>query len=85
MKRRFQQRGIDVVVDESGDMVDLRLNGVPIDVSKIDGAYHSQTANQFIAFETLDELIDTLARNEGRYWKLEGATDDGMDGDHGHM
>ena len=29
MKRRFQQRGIDVVVDESGDMVDLRLNGVP--------------------------------------------------------
>lgn len=71
MERRFKSRGVDVAVTEAGDEVTLELNGHPIEVAKIEGRYHSQTAHQFTSFETLDELVDTLLRNEGRYWQLE--------------
>lgn len=73
MKRSFKRGGVDVVVDESGDDVTLELNGHAIEVAKIDGQYHSQTAHQFRTFDTLDEVVDTLLHNEGRYWQLESA------------
>ena len=80
MKREFESRGVNVTVNESGDDVTLELNGHPIEVAKIDGQYHSQTAHQFRSFATMEELIDTLLRNEGRYWQLESPTQHGGHG-----
>jgi hypothetical protein len=84
MERSFNSRGVDVTMRESEDRVELELNGQPIEVAKIDGKYHSQLAHQFRAFDTLDEIVDTLLRNEGRYWKLEGPSTPGHPGHGGH-
>lgn len=72
MERSFRSRGVDVTIREEDDSVALELNGQPIEVAKIEGQYHSQTAHQFRTFDTIDEIVETLLRNEGRYWKLEG-------------
>ena len=71
MERRFKSQGVDVTIREEEDRVELELNGQPVEVAKIGDQYHSQLAHQFKSFDTLDELVDTLLRNEGRYWKLE--------------
>ena len=70
MDRKFKQRDVDVTIKESKNRVELELNGEPIEVAKIEGSYHSQLAHQFKSFDTIDELVDTLLQNEGRYWKL---------------
>lgn len=84
MERSFRSQGVDVTIRESDDRVELELNGQPIEVAKIDGKYHSQTAHQFKSFATIDDLVDTLLRNEGRYWKLEGPAEPGHPGHGGH-
>jgi len=71
MQRSFKSQGMDVTIREQGGRVELEVNGQPIEVAKIDDQYHSQLAHQFKSFDTLDELVDTLLRNEGRYWKAE--------------
>ena len=70
MERSFRSQGVDVTIRESKDRVELELNGEPIEVAKIDDQYHSQLAHQFRPFDSMDELVDTLLRNEGRFWKL---------------
>ena len=70
MERSFRSQGVDVTIRESRGRVELELNGEPIEVTKIDDQYHSQLAHQFKAFDSMDELVDTLLRNEGRLWKL---------------
>jgi hypothetical protein len=82
MERSFRSRNVDVFIRESDDRVEVTLDGQPIDVEKIDGEYHSQLANQFVGFKTLDELVDTLLHNEGRVWSLSG--DIGSPGGHRH-
>ena len=74
MERSFKSQGVDVTIRETDDKVELELNGHPISVTKIDERYHSQLAHMFRSFETVEEVVDTLLRNEGRYWKLEGPT-----------
>jgi len=66
--RRYVSRGIEVTVEESEAGVSLELDGEPIEVARIGDEYHSQLANQFIGFATIDELVEELLRNEGRYW-----------------
>ena len=82
MERSFRSRNVDVSIRETDDQVELTLDGHPIDVAKVDGEYHSQLANQFVGFKTLDELVDTLLHNEGRVWTLHGDT--GPPGPHHH-
>jgi hypothetical protein len=94
-RRRYRSRGVEVEIGESKDQVALSLDGIAIDVALIDGRYHSQTANQFRSFSTIDELVDTLLKYEGRTWTLHGhVCDERCDkgrhhrdhghGDHGH-
>jgi hypothetical protein len=66
--RHYVSRGIEVTVEEDEEGVSLELDGEPIQVTRIGDEYHSQLANQFIGFATLDELVEELLRNEGRYW-----------------
>jgi len=78
--RRYRSRGVDVEIRETTvrpvgkdphtGTVELTLDGVPIPVSAIDGQYHSQLANQFTAFGTIDDVVETLLDNEGRTWTL---------------
>jgi hypothetical protein len=93
--RKYRSRGVDVEIRESADEVELSLDGMQVPVSIVDGEYHSQLANQFTAFETIDEVVDTLLANEGRTWTLHGhVCDERCDdrggghrhhhGDHGH-
>lgn len=63
------------------------LDGLPVPVSIVDGEYHSQLANQFTAFPTIDEVVETLLANEGRTWTLHGHVCDercGARGRHTH-
>jgi hypothetical protein len=71
-ERRYQSRGHDVVVREGENVVELELDGIPVDVEYLDGAYHSQTAHSFRSFPTIDALVEELLRNEGRFWSLHG-------------
>jgi hypothetical protein len=82
--RQYRSRGVDVEIRESADQVDLTLDGLPVHVSIVDGEYHSQLANQFTAFETIDEIVDTLLANEGRTWTLHGHVCDQRCGRGGH-
>jgi hypothetical protein len=87
--RRYRSRGVDVEIRESKKRVELSLDGVPIRVSVIDGQYHSDLANQFRAFASVDEIVETLLSNEGRTWTLHGHICDercagGSHHDHGH-
>lgn len=66
--RRYVSRGVEVTVEEGEEGVSLELDGEPIEVARIGDEYHSQLANQFIGFATIDELVEELLRNEGRYW-----------------
>ena len=80
--RRYRTRGIDVEIREGrlglagsrakDNQVELTLDGTRIDVEMIDGKYHCQLANQFTAFDSLDQVVDTLLANEGRTWTLHG-------------
>jgi hypothetical protein len=71
-ERRYESRGHEVVVREGDDAVELELDGIPIDIEYIDGAYHSQTAHSFRSFPTIDAVVEELLRNEGRLWSLHG-------------
>jgi hypothetical protein len=82
--RRYRSRGVDVEIREAADRVELTLDGMPVPVSIVDGEFHSQLANQFTAFETIDEIVDTLLANEGRTWTLHGHVCDERCGPHGH-
>jgi len=70
--RRFRSRGVDVEIRESKKRVELSLDGIGIPVSVIDGKFHSDLANQFRAFPSVDEIVETLLSNEGRTWTLHG-------------
>lgn len=70
--RGFQSRGVDVEIREAGETVELSLDGHPIAVTKDGDEFHSQLANQFMAFPTIDDVVETLLRNEGRTWTLHG-------------
>jgi len=111
--RSYRSRGVNVEISEPkdrsrdvnaeisvpNDRVELKLDGKPIHISVIDGKFHSQLANQFRSFDTVEEVVDTLLANEGRTWTLHGHIcgercrkgehhhDQGHDGhghDHGH-
>lgn len=98
--RRYRSRGVDVEVGEAKpaiamkhdgrttetSVIELKLDGKPIHVSLIDGKYYSQLANQFTAFGSVDDIVDTLLTNEGRTWTLHGHLCDERcsDGDHHH-
>jgi hypothetical protein len=83
-KRRYRSRGVDVEIDESPQKIELRLDGHSIDVELIDGEYHSQTANMFTSFGSVEEIVDTLLANEGRTWTLHGHVCDERCGAQGH-
>ena len=83
-KRSYRSRGVDVEIEESPERVELRLDGHPIDVAFIDGEYHSQTANMFTSFSSVEEIVDTLLANEGRTWTLHGHVCDESCGPEGH-
>ena len=82
--RRFRSRGVEVEIRESSDRVELTLDGTPVPVSIVDGEFHSQLANQFAAFETIDEVVETLLANEGRTWTLHGHVCEERCGPQGH-
>ena len=94
--RVFRQRGVDVEIKESRDRVELTLDGHPVAVTVDGGEFHSQLANQFMAFPTIDDLVESLLANEGRTWTLHGhlcderctggrhAHGSGPPGDHDH-
>jgi hypothetical protein len=83
-RRRYVSRGVDVEMEEASGRVELTLDGIPIPVSVVDGEYHSQLANQFTAFSSVDEIVDVLLANEGRTWTLHGHVCDERCGPHGH-
>jgi hypothetical protein len=70
--RRYRSRGVEVEIREAKDRIELKLDGKPIHVSIVDGEIHCQLANQFTAFGSIDEVVDTLLANEGRTWTLHG-------------
>jgi hypothetical protein len=82
--RSYRSRGVDVEIRERKDHVEVTLDGVPIRVDIVDGEYHSQLANQFTAFASVDEVVDTLLANEGRTWTLRGHICDERCGPAGH-
>ncbi len=71
-KRHYVSHGVEVDIEESAKGISLTLNGQPIDVSLLAGQYHSQIANQFMGFSSVEELVEEMLRNEGRYWSLQG-------------
>jgi hypothetical protein len=83
-QRHYTSRGVEVTIEEGKEGICLTLDGEPIEVTRIGGEYHSQLANQFTAFATIDELVEELLRNEGLYWVLQrgGA---GPEHPHHHM
>lgn len=70
--RSYRSRGVNVEIREAKDRVELKLDGKPIHVSIIDGKVHSQLAHMFRAFDSVDDIVDTLLANEGRTWTLHG-------------
>ena len=71
-ERRYRKGGFEVhAVDDDG-VVALDLDGVGVEVDKIGGEYHSRLAHPFMAFPTLDELVDYLVEHEGKTWSLYG-------------
>jgi hypothetical protein len=82
--RRYQSRGVEVEIREAKNHVELKLDGKPVHVSIVDGKVHSQLANQFRAFDSIDEVVDTLLANEGRTWTLHGHLCDARCAEGGH-
>lgn len=80
--RQYMSRGVDVRITEESGKVELRLDDLPVDVSYIDGEYHSHLANMFTGFPTIDALVDSLLETEGRTWTLRGGGP-GTGGGHG--
>ena len=80
--REYRTRGVEVRIRETSlglhgaraldNRVELTLDGKPIHVSIVDGKVHCQLANQFTAFDSIDDVVDTLLANEGRTWTLHG-------------
>ncbi|MFI9586015.1 hypothetical protein ACIHCQ_30190 [Streptomyces sp. NPDC052236] len=79
--RQYVSRGVDIRITEENGDVELRLDDMPVDVAFIDGEYHSQLANMFTGFRTIEELVDSLLEREGRTWTLRGGRPGG--GGHG--
>jgi hypothetical protein len=84
MTRHYRSRGVDVEIREARNRVELKLDGKAIHVSIIDGMVHCQLANQFRAFDSIDDVVDTLLANEGRTWTLHGHVCDERCGESGH-
>ncbi|GLV95163.1 MULTISPECIES: hypothetical protein [Streptomyces] len=86
--RRYMSRGVDVQIGEAeSGGVNLRLDGMPVDVIFLDGEYHSQLANMFTGFPTIDDLVDSLLETQGKTWVLRGLARTGAchgGGGHGH-
>jgi hypothetical protein len=89
--RHYVSRGVEVRItaESDNDEVGLQLNGMPVDVIYIDGQYHSQLANQFTGFPTIDSLVESLLQTQGRTWTLRGGAGGGThphggNGGHGH-
>lgn len=82
--RRYRSRGVDVEIREAPTTVELFLDGHPVWVTKDGDEYHSQLANQFMAFPTIDDVVATLLANEGRTWTLHGHVCDERCTAHGH-
>ena len=72
LTRLYRSRGVDVEIREARNRVELKLDGQAVHVSIIDRKVHCQLANQFRAFDSIDEVVDTLLANEGRTWTLHG-------------
>ncbi|WP_371589023.1 hypothetical protein [Streptomyces virginiae] len=71
--RRYMSRGVDVQIGEAeSGGVNLRLDGLPVDVIFLNGEYHSQLANMFTGFRTIDDLVDSLLETQGKTWVLRG-------------
>jgi hypothetical protein len=83
--RRYNSRGVEVEIQEAKDEVVLKLDGIPIEVEIVDGEYHSQTANMFAGFASIDVLVDSLLEHEGLTWTLHGSPRlKGSQGSHSH-
>jgi hypothetical protein len=83
--RRFRSRGVDVEIRTvRRNAVELKLDGVPIEVEVVDGEFHSQRAHMFASFASIDALVDTLLSNEGRTWTLHGHVCDARCSTQGH-
>jgi hypothetical protein len=63
---------MNVEIGESKNFVELRFDGKAIDVSVVNGRFHSQLANQFTEFGSVDNIVELLLANEGRTWTLHG-------------
>ncbi|MFJ4617188.1 hypothetical protein [Streptomyces sp. NPDC088812] len=82
--RHYVSRGVDVrIVEGEGGGVDLRLDGMPVHVTYTDGEYHSQLAGMFTGFPTVDDLVESLLRTQGKTWVLRGGHTGGGHGGHG--
>ena len=84
--RQYVSRGVDVRITAENDELELRLDDIPIAVAYLNGEYHSQLANQFTGFPTMDALVDSLLETEGKTWSLHGGLRDGTyphGGEHG--
>ncbi|MER6443976.1 hypothetical protein [Streptomyces venezuelae] len=66
--QHYVSRGMDVRITAEKEEIELRLNGMPVDVIYLDGEYHSQMANQFTGFPTIDALVESLLQTQGRTW-----------------
>ncbi|MGX1886954.1 hypothetical protein [Streptomyces sp. NPDC055287] len=82
--RHYVSRGVDVRIAEREDGVDLRLDGMPVHVTYMDGEYHSQLANMFTGFPTVDDLVESLLQTQGKAWVLRGGHTGGGHGGGGH-
>ncbi|MFF1374579.1 hypothetical protein OG280_00505 [Streptomyces virginiae] len=72
--RHYVSRGMDVRITAEKEEIELRLNGMPVDVIYLDGEYHSQMANQFTGFPTIDALVESLLQTQGRTWSGRGGS-----------
>ena len=84
--RSYRSRGVNVEISEAKNRVELKLDGKPIHIGVVDGKFHSQLANQFTEFGSVEDVVETLLANEGRTWTLHGHLCDERcrEGDHHH-
>jgi hypothetical protein len=82
--RRYRSRGVDVEILEAAKRVELKLDGMPIHVSIIDGKVHCQLAHQFRSFDSIDDVVEMLLTNQGRTWTLHGHVCDERCGEGAH-
>ena len=82
--RRYVSCGVEVSIVQEGKRVELKLDGLPVHVTMVDGEFHCQLANQFTAFGSIDHIVETLLQREGRTWTLHGHVCDANCGPDGH-